>query len=279
MDNENTVQQNEIGIIIPPSQVLDNARTAAKALSDVISKKAKPVMMNGEQYLEFEDWQTVGQFYGYTVRTGDAVACEIDGVKGAKAHADLINFRTGQFIGGAEAYCMRDEPKWSTRTKYEYQGFGRDRKRVKVGDEPVPWFQLASMAQTRAGAKALRNRLAWVVVLAGYRPTPAEELPTDDQRQTEPEQDTAKPAVASVVQKEAPAPSGGGNDKGEAQKLQRDPSTIKNATELFKACSEDWPDKFKSTKDVNAALGIKAWLEWGGTVAEAYTKIAGVMQK
>jgi len=33
------------------------------------------------------------------------------------------------------------------------------------------------MAQTRAGAKALRNVLAWVVVLAGYRPTPAEELP------------------------------------------------------------------------------------------------------
>jgi hypothetical protein len=33
------------------------------------------------------------------------------------------------------------------------------------------------MAQTRAGAKAMRNALAWVVVLAGYRPTPAEELP------------------------------------------------------------------------------------------------------
>jgi len=47
---------------------------------------------------------------------------------------------------------------------------------VKVGDEVVPWFQLASMAQTRAGAKALRNRLAWVVVLAGYKPTPAEEM-------------------------------------------------------------------------------------------------------
>jgi len=39
---------------------------------------------------------------------------------------------------------------------------------------------LSSMAQTRAGAKALRNRFAWVVVLAGYRPTPAEEMPTDD---------------------------------------------------------------------------------------------------
>jgi len=32
------------------------------------------------------------------------------------------------------------------------------------------------MAQTRACAKALRNVLAWVVVLAGYRATPAEEM-------------------------------------------------------------------------------------------------------
>jgi len=32
------------------------------------------------------------------------------------------------------------------------------------------------MAQTRACAKALRNVLAWVVVLAGYAPTPAEEM-------------------------------------------------------------------------------------------------------
>src|SRR3990167_510149 len=32
------------------------------------------------------------------------------------------------------------------------------------------------MAQTRAGAKALRNRLSWVVVLAGYKSTPAEEM-------------------------------------------------------------------------------------------------------
>src|SRR5262249_27437128 len=39
-----------------------------------------------------------------------------------------------------------------------------------------PLFQLRSMAQTRACAKAMRNVLAWVVVLAGYAPTPAEEM-------------------------------------------------------------------------------------------------------
>jgi hypothetical protein len=67
---------------------------------------------------------------------------------------------------------MRDEEKWGTRPKYDYQ----DNVRVKVADEPVPWFQLASMAQTRAGSKALRNKEAWIAVLAGYKPTPAEEM-------------------------------------------------------------------------------------------------------
>ena len=169
-------QGNLIGIP-DPQGMLDVAITAAKALANVVSQKKDPVMMNGEQYLEFSDWQTLGQFYGVTVSTGDAEPVSIDGVKGAKAKATLLNLGTGERIGGAEAYCLRDEPKWNTRPKYEYQ----DNKRVKIGDEPVPWFQLASMAQTRAGAKAFRNRLAWIAVLAGYKTTPAEEL--EDMRQ------------------------------------------------------------------------------------------------
>lgn len=176
MTQELTVQHTEVGTFMPPAIVLENAKTAARALVDVISNKPRPVILNGETYLEFEDWQTCGQFYGYTVKTGDAEMVEIDGVKGAKAHADLIDIKTGLYVGGAEAYCMRDEEHWHTRPKYEWQGQGPDRQRVKIGDEVVPWFQLASMAQTRAGAKAFRNRLAWVVVLAGYRPTPAEEM-------------------------------------------------------------------------------------------------------
>jgi hypothetical protein len=185
-----TARQAEVGIYDPPETTLANAMTAAKALQTVIAGKKKPVIMNGEQYLEFEDWQTCGQFYGLTVGTHDAVPVEIDGVKGAKARADLVDLRTGQVIegAGAEAYCMRDEEKWNTRPKYEWQGEGDDRHKVKVGDEVVPWFQLASMAQTRAGAKAFRNRLAWVVVLAGYRPTPAEEM-TGNEGRAEPVMD------------------------------------------------------------------------------------------
>jgi len=170
-----TITGGQIGVFDPDAQ-LDIAIRAAKALSRVIAQKKKPVIINGEQYLEFEDWMTLGQFDGVSVRTGEAEPVEINGVQGAKAKAFLYNNRTGELIGGAEAYCMRDEEKWGTRAKYEWQGEGDRRRRVKVGEEVVPWFQLASMAQTRAGSKAFRNKEAWVAVLAGYRPTPAEEM-------------------------------------------------------------------------------------------------------
>ena len=146
--------EQEIILARPPEQVLGEAQKAASALQRVIAGKKKPVIFKGEQYLEFEDWQTVGKFYGLVARTFEAEAVEIFGIKGAKARAEVIDLRTGMVVGGAEAYCMRDEENWKEK----------------------PWFQLASMAQTRAGAKALRNVLAWVVVLAGYKPTPAEEL-------------------------------------------------------------------------------------------------------
>jgi hypothetical protein len=186
----------------PPQRVLEEARTAAKALQEVLQGKAKKVMMNGEQYLEFEDWQTLGRFYGITAKCDDPEFVELGGVTGFKASAEAL-YR-GEVISRATAYCLSDEEKWGTRPKYEWQYVCKDgtrqtedpgfeqivwepnpakpgknkpkKERVLAGEEKVPLFQLASMAQTRAAAKVHRQVLAWVVVLAGYKPTPAEEL-------------------------------------------------------------------------------------------------------
>jgi hypothetical protein len=183
--------------------VIQQAASAADVLKDVLDKKKNPVIMNGERYLEYEDWQTLARFYGYTVETGDATEVIREGkIVGFTAKA--IVFQNGVKVGGAEGACMRDEPKWSSRTKYGYVIYLKDgnkiaeedapankslwvwetkngknypkKDRIKVGEELVPEFQLRSMAQTRAGSKALRNVLAWVAVLAGYKPTPAEEM-------------------------------------------------------------------------------------------------------
>ena len=145
-----------------PENIVEQGSLMAKALVKVVSLKKKPVIIKGEQYLEFEDWQTIGRFMYLAVKTGDAQLVEINSISGAKAKADVIDIHTGIIVGGAEAYCMSDEENWQDK----------------------PWFQLASMAQTRAGSKALRNQLAWIVVLAGYRTTPAEEMLTEAKTET-----------------------------------------------------------------------------------------------
>jgi hypothetical protein len=178
-----------------PAQVLAEAQLAAAAIRDVIAKKPNPVVMNGEQYLEYEDWQTVGRFYGITAEIEWTRYCEFGGALGFEARAIAKHALSGRIVSAGESMCLNDEPKWSARPKYEWRDVlgpdgqpiwenkgGKNRKkaeRVHIGEEAVPLAQLRSMAQTRAAAKALRNVLAWVVVLAGYRPTPAEELETE----------------------------------------------------------------------------------------------------
>lgn len=229
----------EMSISRPPEVVLEEAKKAAKALKDVISKKEKPVIFNGEQYLEFEDWQTVGKFYGITVKVLSTTPVDFGGVFGFEARAVAIHVPTGREISAADAMCLNDEEKWSSRPKYEWQyvrkstgkaapgepakddmvwekgGDGKNRpkkERVLVGEDKVPLFQLRSMAQTRACAKAYRNVLAWVVVLAGYRPTPAEEMI-----------DKGQPDKSAAAPQETPEKKTNG-DKKQAGVAPKDPA-------------------------------------------------------
>lgn len=224
----------------PPEAVLAEAQRAAVALQKVLGLKVKKVVFNNEQYLEFEDWQTLGRFYAVTAGLeGELELVSIDGVRGFKATA--VAWHHGRVISRASAYCLNDEDKWRSKTKYEWAYVrksgghsvadpGKDelvwetveggkkrpkKERIRTGDEPVPLFQLASMAQTRACAKALRNVLSWVAVLAGYRPTPAEELEGATETATNGRGAPGSPASS------APPPGGkcaecGGTDFGTA---------------------------------------------------------------
>jgi hypothetical protein len=151
---QNNTESLELAINRDPAIVLAEAQKAAAALRDVISRKDKPVRFNGEQYLEFEDWQAVARFYGLTARVRSTAFVEFGEAQGFEATADVISVATGQILTSAESMCLNDERNWSNK----------------------PLFMLRSMAQTRAMAKSLRNVLSWVVVMAGYRPTPAEEM-------------------------------------------------------------------------------------------------------
>lgn len=155
MENLPTLaEEKDLSIHREPTIVLEEAKKAAKALAQVIAGKKKPVIINGEQYLEFEDWMTVARFYGITAKVISTSPISFGDVQGFEARAVALKVNTGEEISAAEAMCLNDETNWKNR----------------------PLFMLRSMAQTRACAKALRNVLAWVVVLAGYRATPAEEM-------------------------------------------------------------------------------------------------------
>jgi hypothetical protein len=79
--------------------------------------------------------------------------------------------RAGEIVGAAEAECLRSENTWANRDDYA----------------------LRSMAQTRATSKALRQPLGFVMQLAGFNPTPAEEMPRPE-----------RPARKTSQKKESP---------------------------------------------------------------------------
>lgn len=162
-----------LAMVRSPKRVLEEAIEAAQALKLVLDQRPKKVMIKGQRYLCYDDWQTVARFFGITAKPTKTVHVTIGQHHGFKAYADALLVATGQVISGAAAMCLTDEPKWALKPVYQE---GEDGRRVHTHDELVPHFQRLSMAQTRACAKAIRNVCSWVVVLAGFQPTPAEEM-------------------------------------------------------------------------------------------------------
>lgn len=122
----------------------------ANVLKDVIEKQKMYSTIQGNKYITVGGWNTLGTMLGVTPREESVHEIE----DGWYAKVDLIN-RAGMVIGGASAICTRDEKSWKARDG----------------------FALRSMAITRATGKAYRLAFSWIVNMAGYAETPAEEMP------------------------------------------------------------------------------------------------------
>jgi len=147
MENNTTAVDN---IEQTPTEVVKRGTEAAKMLQSILGAQKNKVVINGRQYLQFADWQTLARFYGVSVGTewSRPLVGEDNLIVGYEAKAVAMN-RDGRLMSSAESACMRDEAKWADK----------------------PLFQLRSMAQTRACVKTLKNMFGWVMVLAGYDPT------------------------------------------------------------------------------------------------------------
>jgi hypothetical protein len=136
-----------------PGEVVARATAAARPLAEVVNKQHLFATIQGRKHVLVEGWCLLGSMLGVfpvttwtrKTETGWEARCE-------------ARTKDGAVVGAAEASCDRTEKTWATRDDYA----------------------LRSMAQTRATSKALRQPLGFVMTLAGYAATPAEEMPREE---------------------------------------------------------------------------------------------------
>jgi hypothetical protein len=133
-----------------PAAVVERASAIATVLADVIKQRKLFKQIGTKPHVLLEGWTLLGSMLG--VFAVVEWSREIEGGYEARVTART---RHGDIVGAAEGQCTRDEDKWRDRDDYA----------------------IRSMAQTRAASKALRLPLGFVMQLAGYEATPAEEMP------------------------------------------------------------------------------------------------------
>lgn len=137
-----------------PADRVTQATQIANALAPVITEKRLYANIQGKKHVLYEGWATLGALVGVfpvTVWTKETENGYL-----ARVEARTI---AGATVGAAEAECTRDEESGG---KFRWRN--------------APPYALRSMAQTRAGSKALRMPLGFIMQLAGFEGTPAEEM-------------------------------------------------------------------------------------------------------
>jgi len=141
-----------------PEELVKSATSIATVLARVIEERKLYKQIEKKRYVFCEAWTTLGVMLGVTPHEVETRALE-DGRY--EAVVELRRMSDGRAITRASSECGGpQEPLWQKRSPNARR----------------------SMAQTRATAKAGRLAFAWIVTLAGFAPTPAEEM--DDERTT-----------------------------------------------------------------------------------------------
>ena len=137
-----------------PAAVVERATRVATVLADVIKQRRLSAHIGDRDHIMLEGWTLLGSMLG--------VFGEVEWTRpiadGWEARA-VARTMSGVTVGSAEAMCTRAERTWKQRDEYA----------------------IRSMAQTRALSKALRLPLGFIVELAGFAATPAEEMDAIEQ--------------------------------------------------------------------------------------------------
>jgi hypothetical protein len=157
-----------------PNEVVTRAAETANALAAVVKAKKLTVSIQGRDHVRVEGWTLLGAMLGvFPICTWTR---KLENGWEARVEARTL---AGQLVGAAEAQCLGSEKTWASRDDYA----------------------LRSMAQTRATSKALRQPLGFVMSMAGFSATPAEEMIVEAEWKTV---EKAKPAAKSAPKFDAP---------------------------------------------------------------------------
>lgn len=138
-----------------PKGIIRTATVMANELAAVVERKRLFAMISGRKHVTVEGWTLLGSLCG--VFPVVEWSRPIENGWEARVEARTLS---GAVVGAAEAQCSRSEKTWASRDDYA----------------------LRSMAQTRATSKALRLPLSFVMTLAGFEGTPADEMPGVEKR-------------------------------------------------------------------------------------------------
>ena len=136
-----------------PDLIIEKATKIANRLVEIVEKAKLYAMIKDKKYVKAEGWTTMAAMLGVFPRV---VAVERLEREEGFAYSAKVDLRTlsDALVGSGEAIC----------SSVERFGVGKDEYAVK------------SMAQTRALGKACRISFSWIMALAGFEPTPAEEM-------------------------------------------------------------------------------------------------------
>lgn len=129
----------------------------------------------GKNYVQVEGWQFAGGLMGLYPRIISVENLSNQEEIKWKADVEVVRLVDDKVVGRGFAVCSNKESKKRSFDEYA----------------------ILSMAQTRAIGKAYRNLVGWVMKLAGYQSTPAEEM---EEKKVEVEVDNNK-AFADIIAK------------------------------------------------------------------------------
>lgn len=145
--------------------LVESASNIASRLARIVEDSHLYTIISRKKYVHVEGWTTLAAMLGSVPREISNLELS-DGSFEAKV--EVVRISDGQIMTEASALCGTDEPTWKNRPKYARR----------------------SMAATRATSKACRLAFSWIMVLAGYEPTPAEEMDfANSQKSSQPESD------------------------------------------------------------------------------------------